>query len=105
MRTMTLDELYKKSQSLSEGEVILDVRREDEFNEGHIEGAINISHDEVAYHLDDLKKYSYIYIHCKRGGRAKTAYDALTSEGFENISVLMDGGTDAWIEAGHPLKK
>lgn len=102
---MTLDELYEKSKSLSEGEVILDVRTSDEFNEGHIQDAKNISHDEVLGHIEDLSGYKSIYIHCKMGGRAKMAGEMLEGAGLKNINIISDAGMVAWIERGYPIVK
>ena len=73
MNLLSLDELYEKSKNLKEGDVILDVRGPNEFAEGHIEGSLNIPHDSVVEHVDKLKEYKNIYIHCKMGGRAKMA--------------------------------
>jgi phage shock protein E len=97
-----LDELYEKSKNLLEGEVILDVRTPVEFSEGHIEGAKNISHDEVLGHVDDLKGFKKVYIHCKMGGRAKMAGEMLEDAGLTNIIMVCDAGMVAWVERGYP---
>jgi len=104
-KLMTLDEFHKTHKSLSDGEVILDVRRPDEFQEAHIEGALNIPVDQLGSHVSDLKGFKKIYIHCKRGGRAQTALNTLTSLGFNNVICIHDAGMDAWIERGYPFKK
>lgn len=102
---MGLDEFHGLHKNLSRNEVILDVRRPDEFSEGHIENAINIPVDQVGTKTDELKKYERVYIHCKRGGRAKTAYDTLSSQGLTNLVCIHDAGMDQWIEKGYPTTK
>ncbi|MGE3609063.1 MAG: rhodanese-like domain-containing protein [Bacteriovoracaceae bacterium] len=102
---MTLMEFYKTHNKLNPGEVILDVRRPDEFAEGHIPGAINIPVDQVSGQLDKLKSFKSIYIHCKRGGRAKTAFDLLSGAGLSNLICVHDAGMDAWIENGFPVER
>ena len=105
MRTISLKDLYEKSQNLEEGEVILDVRRPEEFSEGHIKGGINISHDNVASQVDRLREYKNIYIHCKMGGRAKMAYNMLEGYGITNLRVCVEAGFNAWVERGYPVEK
>ena len=105
MKTISLSELYEKSKNLEEGEVILDVRRPEEFAEGHIKGGINISHDNVAPHVDKLKEYKKVYIHCKMGGRAKLAYNLLTDFGVSNLKVCVEAGFNAWVDRGYPVEK
>lgn len=102
---MTLDNFHDKHKNLGPGEVILDVRRPEEFAEGHIAGAINISHELVLNHVEELKKYKLIYIHCKRGGRANAAFEALKSAGLNNMVCIYDAGMDAWLERGYPVTK
>ena len=104
-KMMTLKDLHAKHLKLGAGEVILDVRKAEEFASGHIENAINIPHENVAQHADDLKKYNTIYLHCKKGGRAKTAFESLSSAGLNNLVCIHDAGMDAWMEAGYPVVK
>ncbi len=102
---ISLVELFDAHKKLGQGEVILDVRRPDEFKEAHIEQALNIPVEEVVQHADELKKYKRVYIHCKRGGRAKTAFEALTQKGLNNLVCVHDAGMDQWIEKGFPVKR
>lgn len=100
---MPLVEFFNLHQKLGANEVILDVRREDEFTAGHIPKALNIPVDQVALKAQELKNYSKIYIHCKRGGRAKTAYDLLAAQGLNNLVCIADAGMDQWMENGYPV--
>lgn len=100
---MTLLDFEKIHASLSPGEVILDVRNPDEFSAARIHRTINIPVTELGNRSEELKKYSKIYIHCKRGGRAKTAYEILKGQGFTNLVCVHDAGMDLWIEKGFPV--
>jgi rhodanese-related sulfurtransferase len=102
---ISLIEFYNLHRNLASGEIILDVRRPEEYAEAHIKGAKNIPVDQLAGHLDELKQYKTIYIHCKRGGRAKTAFEALSAAGLKNMLCVHDAGMDAWIENGYPIER
>ena len=104
-KMMGLHEFFNAHKTMKKDDVILDVRRPEEFAEGHIENARNIPVDQVASHVDELKKYSTVYIHCKRGGRAKTAYEALSNAGLSNLVCVHDAGMDLWVESGYPVKR
>lgn len=103
VREMHMTELKDVLGNLKPGEVILDVRRRDEYAAGHLDGAINIPHDEILLHLDELKKYKTIYIHCRSGGRAQVARDVLKEAGLSNFHCVSGGGMKDWMEAGHPV--
>ncbi len=103
-KLLTLDEFFNLHKSLKKDEIILDVRRPEEYQAGHIESARNIPVDQVTNFADDLRKYSCVYIHCKRGGRAKAAFEALSNAGLTNLVCIHDAGMDQWIEAGYPVK-
>ena len=102
---MNLDELFKIHQKLADGEVVLDVRNPDEFAAGHIKNALNIPLPELTARAQELKKFKTVYIHCKRGGRAKTAYEGLKNLGYTNVVCIGDAGMDHWIEKGYPFEK
>jgi rhodanese-related sulfurtransferase len=101
---LTLREFHDTHLKLGSNDVILDVRNPDEFAEAHIKGALNYPVTTVANHAEELKKYDRIYIHCKRGGRAKTAFETLKNAGLTNLVCVHDAGMDAWIESGFPVE-
>lgn len=77
--------------------VILDVRTDDETEEGMIAGAIAIPSEEVTERIDELPKGKKVYIHCSTGIRAEMAYVALKEKGVDaafldaNIKVASGG--------------
>lgn len=74
--------------------VILDVRTEDEWNDGIIPGAVlNDIYKGQAfiYKLDELDKNKNYYVYCKAGGRSAQACNIMSQMGFKNTYNLMGG--------------
>ena len=82
--------------------VILDVRTLAEFEEGHIEGAINIPVDELSGRLDELGKEDELLVYCRTGNRSGAAVSILSDEGYTTI-YHMHEGISVWIQQGHPV--
>jgi rhodanese-related sulfurtransferase len=82
--------------------VILDVRTASEYEDGHIEGAINIPVQELSAHLDELSREDELLVYCRTGNRSKQAVDILQDVGFTKI-YHMNAGITGWIEAGYPV--
>ena len=77
--------------------IILDVREQDEFDAGHIPGAVllpvgTISGDTAAAVIPDLD--AVVFVYCRSGNRSKTASNALTELGYTNIFEF--GGINTW---------
>lgn len=102
---MALHDFHAIHNQLKSGEIILDVRNPDEFSSGHIANAVNIPLPELAERQNELKNSTKIFIHCRRGGRAKTAYDLLSGAGFTNLVCIGDAGMDVWLESGYQVTK
>lgn len=70
-----------------ENYILLDVRRADEFEAGHIPGAVNLPNEEIGTEeipsLPD--KAQTIYIYCRSGNRSKQASDKLLALGYTNL--------------------
>lgn len=76
--------------------IILDVRRSDEFADGHIPGAINVANESIG--TESLKeladKNQLIYVYCRSGNRSKQAAEKLVALGYTNIVEF--GGIIDW---------
>jgi len=89
------------SQMQASGALILDVREQDEWDAGHVEGATLIPLGELANRLSELPKDRQIIVMCKSGNRSAKGRDLLLANGFIQVTS-MAGGITAWIEAGLP---
>ena len=77
-----------------ENSVILDVRTEDECNQGVIPNSINIDiylGQEFMEQLETLDKTKNYYVYCRSGARSAKACEAMNNLGFENAYNLLGG--------------
>ncbi|MDD6807602.1 MAG: rhodanese-like domain-containing protein [Oscillospiraceae bacterium] len=83
---ITMSEGLARMES-DENYILLDVRRADEFEAGHIPGAVNLPNEEIGTEeipsLPD--KAQTIYIYCRSGNRSKQAADKLLALGYTNL--------------------
>lgn len=79
-----------------EGYIILDVRAQAEYDEGHIPGAIVIPHTEIEDRAEEAlpDKGQLILVYCRSGRRSKIAAEALVELGYTNIREF--GGIFDW---------
>ena len=70
---------------------ILDVRTPQEFDEWHIEEAINLPLTELRQRLGELDRNQAIYVYCKSGFRGYLAYRILKQRGFSTVRNLSGG--------------
>lgn len=73
---------------------VLDVRADDEWDEGHIEGATHIHYGKLTERLDEVPAQPVI-VHCASGTRATMAASYLQSKGIADVHVMIPG-YDAW---------
>ena len=81
---------------------VLDVRREPEWEAGHIEGAIWWPLDNFKVAPPEIDRDATIAVHCKSGYRSMIACSFLQRAGFNNV-VNVVGGFDAWQQAKFPI--
>ena len=81
---------------------ILDVRRESEWEAGHIENAIWWPLDNFKVAPPEIDQSAPIAVHCKSGYRSMIACSLLQRAGFLNLTNL-EGGFDAWQKANLPV--
>ena len=86
----------KRIMDNEEGYIILDVRTQEEYDQGHIPGAIVISHEEIAEKAEEVltDKNQLILVYCRSGRRSKIAAEALAELGYTNIKEF--GGIIDW---------
>ena len=90
----------------SENVVILDVRKADEFAEGHIKGAVLIDQfqsDFVEQAKAKLPKDKIIAVYCRSGRRSANAAGILADVGYKCVN--LKGGILAWKKANMPVIK
>jgi NADPH-dependent 2,4-dienoyl-CoA reductase/sulfur reductase-like enzyme/rhodanese-related sulfurtransferase len=86
---------WNELENLKPDDILLDVRRDDEYNAGKIANAINIPIDEIRKRLHEIPKDKNIYIYCEAGLRGYLAQRILKQNGFNNVSNLS-GGYNLW---------
>ena len=76
--------------------VILDVREQDEYDEGHIEGALLLPYTEIEKRAKEElpEKEQLILVYCRSGRRSAIAAKSLTEMGYTNIKDF--GGIIDW---------
>ena len=86
----------KEMMDTRQGYVILDTRTQEEYETGHIPGAIVISHDEIREKAESQlpEKDQLILVYCRSGRRSKLAAQDLVDLGYTNVKEF--GGIIDW---------
>lgn len=89
--------------------VLVDVRTEEEFNEGRIPGAINIPLDEVADRLDELETAAGddrpLVLVCRSGVRSIMGAQIIRQSGLTSLHIYnLETGTKGWVNQRWPLE-
>ena len=86
----------KQIMDSEEGYIILDVREQDEYDTGHIPGAILIPYTQIEEKASEMlpDKDQLILVYCRSGRRSKIAAEALAELGYTNIKEF--GGIIDW---------
>lgn len=81
---------------------LLDVRQDDEWQAGHIEGAQHVPLGQLAASLADVPTDRPVVTVCRSGHRSAIAARGLSARGIR--AENLDGGVEAWAKAGYPLR-
>jgi rhodanese-related sulfurtransferase len=86
----------KQMMGKDDGHVIVDVRRDDEYAQGHIPGAILIPNESIEYEQpEELPDYDQvILVYCRTGRRSKEAAQKLADMGYSQVYEF--GGIEDW---------
>jgi len=90
---------------LSDGDFLLDVREDDEWQAGHAEGALHIPISEFVARYGELTESApqdgRVHVICRSGGRSAQVTMYLVQQGVDAVNV--DGGMQVWTTAGRPV--
>lgn len=78
--------------------VFLDVREDDEWSAGHIEGSLHIPMGELAARQDELPRDRPVAVVCRSGNRSAAVTEALTRAGYDAENLV--GGVAEWKGVG-----
>jgi len=83
---------------------ILDVRTVEEYADGHVPGAVNIPHTEIADRLAEIAALgdNEIVLYCRSGRRAGVAAEVLRAAGYGRL-LHLDGDMNGWREDQLPI--
>jgi rhodanese-related sulfurtransferase len=86
--------------------VVLDVRTSAEFAAGHVPGARNVSHEQLATRLDELSSIrgKQVVLYCRSGRRTLLAEDTLRKAGFSHL-LHLQGDYQAWEAEHRPIER
>jgi rhodanese-related sulfurtransferase len=94
-----VDELAQRREA---GQMVLDVRNPDEYEEAHVPGVVLIPLGELVERVDEVPTDGPLPIICRSGARSMQAAEYLRGQGIDAMNVV--GGTLAWIDAGFPVE-
>ena len=86
----------KQIMDTTNGYILLDTRTREEYDQGHIPGALLIPHTEIAQRATDElpDKDQVILVYCRSGNRSKQASEVLAELGYTNVKEF--GGIHTW---------
>ena len=86
----------KKIMDSGEEHIVLDTREQDEFDNGHIPGALLIPYTEIENKAEEMipDKNAQILVYCRSGRRSKIASQSLSKLGYTNVKEF--GGIIDW---------
>ncbi len=102
MREVSMSEFVKAHAA---GAAVIDVGEVEEYNRGHVPGAVSLPLQELVRDLSaarcQIRRDAPVYVVCAAGNRSLIATGMLMHRGYDAYSVL--GGTNCWVKTGHPV--
>jgi len=90
-----IKQLSPKEFDQKKGMMLLDIRSDKEYGQGHIPGAAHVPLSEIGERVKKLKKDKELVVYCQNGNRSIWAIKRLMGMGYKNLYNLK-GGYDAW---------
>jgi rhodanese-related sulfurtransferase len=91
---------------MNQGALVLDIRKPEEFAAGHVNGAKQLSSDQILKAGDTFKRYKDrpVIVYCDSGSLAAAAVRQLQAQGFTK-AFLLRGGLNSWRAENLPVAK
>lgn len=99
---LAVKEVEQLSDAMDAGAFVIDVREADEYNEGHIPGAVNIPMRSISQNLEEVPTDQPIIVYCASGHRAGMSLTALQVVGLSG-SRSFPAGYGAWESSGEEV--
>ena len=101
---MTVEEISvgELTTLVANGSLVIDVRESDEYESGHIPGAILVPLSTVLSNTSEFQSDETVYVVCRSGGRSMQACEILHEAGITNVANVA-GGTMGWIALGNEI--
>lgn len=101
---MTVEEISvgELTTLVENGSLVIDVREPDEYESGHIPGAILVPLSMVLSNTSEFQSDETVYVVCRSGGRSMQACEILHEAGITNVANVA-GGTMGWIALGNEI--
>ena len=105
VRETNVEEVKKKMDHGSKF-ILVDVREESEWAQGHLPGAVHLGKGVIERDVEQAfpDKTAPLVLYCGGGYRSALAADNLQKMGYTNV-ISMDGGWRGWTDAGFPVEK
>lgn len=98
---VTLDEVMELYDA--DDTVVVDVRRTDEYEGGHVKGALHIPVDDVLARIQELPEDKRLLFICAAGVRSGLACEMASAMGLDSENLFnIEAGTGPWIDRGFP---
>jgi rhodanese-related sulfurtransferase len=94
-------DLSELERLLATGAVLVDVREDDEYADGHVASALHIALSTVPDRFSEIPASGPVYVICALGGRSARAAEFLRAQGIDAINVA--GGTNGWVDSGRAV--
>jgi rhodanese-related sulfurtransferase len=91
---------------MNQGALVLDIRKPDEFKQGHVNGAKHLPSDQILTAADSFKRFKDkpVVVYCDSGSMAAAAVRQLNQQGFSKAFALR-GGFSGWRSENLPVSK
>ncbi len=90
-----IKQITPKDFDQKKGMMLLDIRTDKEYEQGHIPGAVHVPLTDIGEKVKKLKKEKELVVYCQNGNRSIWAIKRLMGMGYKNLYNLK-GGYNAW---------